>query len=174
MKETNSDGNEIQNLVPRMRNPGVVLSASIKPIQDLYAVAFTGGVSPKTLTLVHLRISQINGCGFCVVSGAKEAIERGETPERVSAVAAWRDAPFFTAAERAALRLAEVVTRLSDRPEIVSDEIWNEATSYYDEKGMSALLIAIAVTNVFNRLNVPTRTLATIATPDWAKENTIE
>lgn len=168
MKEPVSSEEEAKKLEPRMRNPGVVLPAMIKPVQDLYAVAFSGGVSPKTLALVHLRVSQINGCSFCVVSGSKEAMERGEKPERIAATASWRDAPFFTESERAALRLAEAVTRISDRPEAVTDEIWAEATKYYDEKAMSALLIGIAVTNVFNRMNVPTRTLATIGQPVWS------
>ena len=74
-----------------------------------------GGVPAATLELVHLRASQINGCSFCVDAGARSAKKAGETDERLFAVAAWREAPYFTDAERAALALTEAVTRLSDR-----------------------------------------------------------
>jgi alkylhydroperoxidase family enzyme len=78
-------------------------------------------------------------------------------------VAAWRDAPYFTSAERAALALAEAVTRLSDRPDPVPDEIWDEAARHYDEQAMAGLLIAIASINVWNRFNVATKQVA----GDW-------
>jgi AhpD family alkylhydroperoxidase len=87
----------------------------MKPIQALIASTRQGDVPETTLGLVHLRASQINGCSFCVDSGSKHAKQAGETDERLVAVAAWREAPYFTDAERAALALAEAVTRLSDR-----------------------------------------------------------
>ena len=80
-------------------------------------------------------------------------------------VAAWRDAPFFTDAERAALALAEAVTRISDRPDPVSDEVWAEATRHYDEAALASLLLSISLINVWNRLNVATRQVA----GEWAK-----
>lgn len=89
----------------------------------------------------------------------------GETNERLFAVAAWRDAPYFTDAERAALALAESVTRLSDRPDPVPDEIWNEAARHYDERELAGLLLAISLINVWNRLNVSTRQVA----GEWIK-----
>lgn len=149
---------------PRMKNPGAIIPEVVQPIKDMYGAAFKGGVSPKTISLLHLRISQINGCSVCLDGGSKEAVSRGEKPERIYALSAWRDTPFFTDDERAALALAEAVTRLSDRPDPVPDRIWDEARKHYDEKGMAALLIAIATTNVFNRMNVPTRQ---IAGKDW-------
>ncbi|MBV8733736.1 MAG: carboxymuconolactone decarboxylase family protein [Acidobacteriaceae bacterium] len=145
---------------PRMKNPAMIMSEIMKPIQTLLAVAHKGGVPPRTLELVHLRVSQVNGCSFCVDAGARSAKNAGETDDRLFAVAAWRDAPYFSDAERAALALAEAVTRLSDRPDPVSDEIWNEAARHYDEKGTAALLLSIAITNVFNRVNVATRQVA--------------
>lgn len=75
-------------------------------------------------------------------------------------MSAWRESPRFADAERAALALAEAVTRLSDRPDPVQDEIWDEAAQHYDERGLAALLLVIATTNVFNRLNVATRQVA--------------
>lgn len=147
-------------LTPRMKNPAEIITAAVKPIQDVYAAAFQGGVPPATLALVHLRISQINGCGQCIDGGFKHAKQAGETDERLFAVSAWREAPYFTEAERAALALAEFVTRLADRPDPVPDEIWDGATQHYDEKAMAGLLLAIATVNLFNRLNVPTRQVA--------------
>ena len=168
MTETNLEKDNMPKLEPRMIPSEELMPEVTKNIQGLYGVAFKGGVSPKTIALMHLRISQINGCSFCVASGSWDALNRGESPERVYSVAAWRDAPFYTKAERAALELAEVVTRIADRPNPVTDEIWNEARKYYDEKGMSALLIAIAVTNVFNRFNVPLKTVAGVK-QSWDK-----
>jgi AhpD family alkylhydroperoxidase len=107
-----------------------------------------------------LRASQINGCSFCVDGGAREAKKAGEIDDRLLAVAAWREAPYFTDAERAALALTEAVTRLSDRSDPVPGEIWNDATRYYDEPALAALILSIATTNVFNRLNVTTRQVA--------------
>ena len=93
-----------------------------------------------------LRASQINGCSACVDSGTCYARQGGESDERLFAVAAWRDSPYFTAAERAALALAEAVTRLSDRTDPVPDEIWDEAARHYDEPALAALVLSIAVT----------------------------
>lgn len=141
----------------RMKNPAIVLPEALPAIQALYAAIAKGGVPSAVGHLVHLRVSQINGCGACVDGGVKHAKKAGETDDRLFAVAAWRDTPYFTDAERAALALSEVVTRLSDRSDPVPDAIWDEATKHYDEKGLAALLLAIATTNVFNRLNVATR-----------------
>ncbi len=109
---------------------------------------------------MHLRASQINGCSVCVDMHARELKKAGETDERLFAVAAWRDAPYFTDAERAALALTEAVTRLSDRADPVPDEIWDEAARHYDEPALAALVLAIATINVWNRLNVTTRQVA--------------
>jgi AhpD family alkylhydroperoxidase len=119
-----------------------------------------GGLPQKTLELVHLRGSQINGCGFCVDLGARTARKAGETDERLFATAAWRETPYFTDAERAALALAEAVTRLNDREDPVPDAIWDEAARHYDERGLATLVLSIALTNVWNRLNVATRQVA--------------
>jgi AhpD family alkylhydroperoxidase len=144
-----------------MKNPAMVVPEAEPAIQGLWALAEkTGGVPPKTFGLIHLRASQINGCSVCIDGGVRLAKRGGESDERLFAVAAWRDAPYFTDAERAALALAEAVTRLSDRADPVPDEIWNEAARHYDEPAMAALLIAIATVNVFNRLNVATRQVA--------------
>jgi AhpD family alkylhydroperoxidase len=144
----------------RMKNPAVIISDAMRPIQALAASAHGKGVPEETLALVHLRASQINGCSACVQAGTAGARKAGESQDRIDTVAAWRDAPYFTDAERAALALAEAVTRLADRPDPVPNQIWDEAARHYDEKGLAALLLWIATTNVFNRLNIPTRQVA--------------
>jgi len=143
-----------------MKNPAMVLPDALPHIQALYAAATKGGVPPAIGHLVHLRASQINGCGYCIDGGVKHAKKAGETDERLFAVSAWRDAPYFTDAERAALALSEDVTRLSDRSDPVPDTVWNEAAKHFDEKGLASLLLVISLTNVFNRLNVATRQVA--------------
>jgi AhpD family alkylhydroperoxidase len=141
----------------RMKNPTEVLPDAMRLLQALPAAAYAGGVPPQTLGLVHLRASQINGCGFCVDGGVKHARKLGETDERLFGVSAWREMPYFTDAERAALALSEAVTRLSDSSDPVPDAVWDEAAKHYDEKGLAALVLWIGTTNLYNRLNVSTR-----------------
>jgi AhpD family alkylhydroperoxidase len=147
----------------RMANPAVILPAAMTSIQELVKAAHGGGVDPTTMHLVHLRASQVNGCSACVVSGVDSATKAGETPERLAAVAAWRDAPFFTLAERAALALAESVTRLNDRDDPVPDSLWDEASHHFTEPQLASLVLWTAVTNLFNRLNAATRQVARAA-----------
>jgi len=145
---------------PRMKHPGLIIPGVMLAIHDLKAAADKGGIAPATQTLIHLRVSQINGCSPCVIGALQHAKLQGETDERQAAVAAWREAPYFTDAERSALALAEAVTRLSDRPDPVPDDVWEQAAKHYSEKEMAALLLLIALANVFNRLNRPTRQVA--------------
>src|ERR1043166_1230303 len=140
----------------RINNPAMIFPDAIKALRALSAVTETGGVPQKTLELVHLRASQINGCSVCVDMHAR-MLKKHDTDERLFAVAAWRDAPYFTDAERAALALTECVTRLSDRSDPVPDEVWNEAARHYDERALGTLVLAISAINVWNRLNVATR-----------------
>ena len=141
----------------RMKNPAMVLPDALPAIQALYGAASKGGVPPAVGALVHLRASQINGCGYCVDGGVKHARKAGETEERLAAVSAWRDTPYFNDAERAALALSEAVTRLADQSDPVPDTIWNEADKHFDEHELAALILAIASVNVWNRLNVAVR-----------------
>ena len=143
----------------RMPNPAMVLGA-MEPFQALFKAVYAGGVDRATLELVHLRASQINGCSACVDSGVKAGRKAGETEERLATVVAWREAPFFSDAERAALALAEAATRLADRPDPVPDEVWDAAAAHYDEKGLAAIVFMIALTNLFNRVNATTRQVA--------------
>jgi AhpD family alkylhydroperoxidase len=144
----------------RMGNPAIFVPGAMHALHALGNVVHLSAVSPKTLELISLRASQINGCGVCAVQHPRIARKLGETDERLFAVAAWREAPYFTDAERAALALTEAATRLSDRADPVPDEIWDEAARHYDEQALAALVIAIASINVWNRLNVTTRQVA--------------
>ncbi|MEJ2890080.1 carboxymuconolactone decarboxylase family protein [Actinomycetospora aeridis] len=115
------------------------------------------GLSDGIRELVHLRVSQINGCTFCVDSGTKTMRKNGESEDRLAMLVVWREAPGFTDAERAALGLAEAATRISDRPEAVSDEVWAEAARHFDETALAGLVAQIALTNLFNHANVAIR-----------------
>jgi len=144
----------------RMKNPAIILPGAMQAVIALAEAAKKGGVPPATLELVHLRASQINGCSVCVEMGRRSAREAGESEQRLFATAAWRDAPWFDDAERAALALAESITRLDDRADPVPDEVWNEAARHYDERALASLVLWAAMTNVWNRLNVSTRQVA--------------
>src|SRR5215210_6804140 len=141
----------------RMNNPVMVVPGTLQPLLELAKSAREVGLSPRTADLVHLRVAQINGCSYCVDMHARDLKKAGETDERLFAVAAWRETPYFSDAERAALALTEAATRLADRPDPVPDDVWEEAARHYDEQSLAALIIEIALINVFNRLNVTVR-----------------
>ncbi len=147
-------------LQPRIQNPAMILPDAMAALQAVGTAVGKGNVPDTTIELVNMRASQINGCGVCLVGHVQGAINHGETVERLAAVAGWRDAPFFSGPERAALALTESVTRLSDRSDPVPDEVWDEAAAHYDEGQLATLVLAIANINVWNRLNVATRQVA--------------
>jgi AhpD family alkylhydroperoxidase len=145
---------------PRMNHPVMVVPGAMEALQGLTKAASKTGLPLATIKMVELRASQINGCSFCVDMHDRELRKAGESDERIATVAAWREAPWFDDAERAALALTEVVTRIADRPGAISDEIWAQAAMHYDESQLSGLLLTIGTINVWNRLNAATRTLA--------------
>lgn len=138
----------------RMKHPAYVLPEAMQAMHALGKALAKTGLPATTRKLVELRASQINGCAFCVEMHADELKKDGQSDQRIFTVAAWREAPYFTDAERAALALAEAVTRLSDRADPVPDDIWQEATRHYDDETLSALIFDIAAINVWNRINV--------------------
>jgi AhpD family alkylhydroperoxidase len=144
----------------RMKNIAILVPDAMKALLALSASAANGGVPQRTIDLVHLRASQVNGCSVCVDMHSGFLKKAGETDKRLFAVAAWRDAPYFTDAERAALALTEAVTRLSDQVDPVPDAVWNEAAQYYDESALASLIIEISAINAWNRLNAATRQIA--------------
>ena len=145
---------------PRIPNPAISVPGAMDALLALSKSATKAGVPHRTLELVHLRASQINGCAVCVDMHAKDLKRAGEPDERIFAVAAWREAPYYTDAERAALALTECVTRLADRPDAVPDDVWATAAANYDEAALAALVVDIAAINAWNRLNAATRQVA--------------
>ena len=143
------------------QNPIMIVPGALQAMQALQtlrkSVEQQGVVSWRTIDLVQLRVSQINGCSACVEEHSRLLKEAGETDQRIFAMATWREASFFTDAERAALALTEAVTRLADQADPVPDVIWDETTWYYDEMGLATLVLMISTANFFTRLGTATR-----------------
>lgn len=149
----------------RMKNPALVVPGAVQGSMALNAAVRKSGVSATVLALVHMRASQINGCSVCVDMGWRELRNAGETDERAHLVSAWREAPYFSDAERAALALAEAATRVQDRPDPVSDEVWEEAAKHFNEQELAGITLMIGLTNFWNRLNLTTRQI----TGEWVE-----
>jgi AhpD family alkylhydroperoxidase len=150
---------------PRIKNPAMHFPDAMQAALALSSAVEKSSLSATIRGLVHQRVSQVNGCSACVDMGWRNLKRAGETDERLFAVSAWRDAPYFTDAERAALALAEAATRIADRPDPVPDEVWDEAASHFSERELAALTLSIALTNLWNRLNITTRQVA----GEWVK-----
>jgi len=141
----------------RIQNPVLTLPGTLDALQQLGAAAKDAGIPDATLAMVTLRASQINGCSVCVDIHTRELAHIGESSERIHLVAAWREAPYFSDAERAALALTEAATRLADRADPVPDTVWADAVRHYTETQLAGLVTAIATINAFNRINAATR-----------------
>lgn len=141
---------------PRIKSPVFTLPNGFEALRALAQGVEGSGLPRATLELVNVRVGQLNGCSVCVDMHCRALSKLGEKPERIALVAAFRDAPYYTAAERAALALAEASTRLSDRSCAVPDDVWQEAARHYSEAELGALVMGIALANLWNRLNVPT------------------
>ena len=141
----------------RMTNPAMSLPGAMEALLALGKAVEAGGVPRATLELCNLRASQINGCAVCLDLHSRALQKLGEKSEKLFAVAAWREAPYFSAAERAALALTEAETRLADRGDAVPDSVWEEAARHFEERGLAALVLSIAGINLWNRLNAATR-----------------
>jgi AhpD family alkylhydroperoxidase len=140
-----------------MKNPAFIVPDAMTALMALGTAAKKAGVPVQTLELLFLRVSQINGCSFCVDMHARDLKKAGETDARLFQLAAWRESPQFSEAERAALALAEATTRISDRPDPVPDDVWDEVARHYDEPARASLVLNIALINFWNRTNVATR-----------------
>jgi AhpD family alkylhydroperoxidase len=158
----------------RITNPALALPGVLEAAQALAASATKAGIPASTLALVQLRASQINGCSVCTDIHTRELELLGERSERIYTSAAWRDTPYFSDAERAALALAEAATRIADCPDPVPDEVWDEAARHYGEPQLAALTVAIAVINLFNRFNVATRQMTGEFTAEIARQSTAQ
>lgn len=151
----------------RIENPATTVPGAMQALQKLAAATQRSGVPASTRYLVELRASQINGCSVCADMHSRELKAAGEPDERITTIAVWRETPYFSAAERAALALTESATRLADRSDPVPDEIWEEAARYYDEAQLAALVILIATINAWNRINATTRQIAGEWVEQW-------
>jgi AhpD family alkylhydroperoxidase len=149
-----------------MKPPALTLPGAFDALQSLRKTTERPGVPNSTLELVHVRVGQINGCSVCVDMHSRVLKKLGESDARIFSLAAWRESPYYTEAERAALALAESATRLCDRPEAVADDVWKEASRHFSESELSVLVLAIALANLWNRLNVATRQVS----GDWVAE----
>jgi AhpD family alkylhydroperoxidase len=150
----------------RIDNPALTVPGALKALRELGNAARHAGLPETTVELVRLRASQINGCSGCVDLHTRALKHAGESDARIHLVAAWRDASYFSEAERAALALAEAATRLADRPDPVPDDVWQEAAAHYDEAQLAALVVTIAAINAFNRVNASTRQV----TGEWVSQ----
>jgi AhpD family alkylhydroperoxidase len=150
----------------RIDNPAMMIPGAMQALKKLSAGTKHAGVPETTIKLVELRASQINGCSVCVDMHSRELKAAGESDERVFTLAAWRETPYFSDAERAALALTEATTRLADRADAVPDEVWEEAARHYDQTQLAGLVIAIAAINAWNRVNAATRQI----TGNWVEQ----
>lgn len=150
----------------RMKHPAMTVPGAMEALQKLGSAARGAGLPATTLYLVETRASQINGCSVCLDMHSRELRAAGEPAERILMVGAWREAPYFSDAERAALALTEAATRLADRSDPIPDEVWEQATRHYDESQLAGLVVAIASINAWNRINVATRQI----TGEWVEQ----
>lgn len=151
---------------PRMKSPVFTLPGTHEALLTLGKATGRHGVPRATLELVNVRVGQINGCSVCVDMHSRALKKIGESDTRIFALAAWREAPYYTEAERAALALAEAETRLSDRADAVPEEVWKEASRHFSDAALGSLVMTIALANLWNRLNVATQQV----TGDWIEK----
>lgn len=154
----------------RIDSPALTVPGALAALRGLGSAVRQAELPETTLALVELRASQINGCSICVDMHSRELENAGEPDHRINMVAAWREAPYFTDAERAALALTEAATRIADRPDPVPDAVWEEAALHYDERQLGALVLAIAGINAWNRINVATRQITGEWVGEWIRE----
>ena len=150
----------------RIENPAMTFPGTLEALTKLRASVGDAGIPETTLYLIDVRASQINGCGVCLDMHTRELEHAGEPTAKIFTVAAWREAPYFTDAERAALALTEAATRLADRADPVPEEVWEEAARHYTEPQLAALVIAIANINAWNRLQAVTGQIS----GDWVEQ----
>ena len=136
----------------RIESPALTVPGALEALQKLSDAVRQTGIPESTLSLVELRASQINGCSICVDIHSRELRIAGEPDERIFLVAAWREAPYYTDAER---------------PDAVPDELWDEVARHYDEQQLAGLVLLIASMNAWNRINAVTRQISGAWIGDW-------
>lgn len=136
-------------------NYGKIAPESIKGLLEIEKYVAESGLDKTTFELVKIRASQINGCAYCLDMHTKDARSQGETEQRIYALSAWKETPFFTDSERAALAYAEALTLVSQCE--ISDALYDEVRSYFNEKTLVALTMSIIAINGWNRLAIAFR-----------------
>jgi AhpD family alkylhydroperoxidase len=157
---------------PRINNPVLTVPGAMEAMEamaNLGVATRNSGHPETTLFLVEARASQINGCSICLDMHTRELKLAGEPDQRIFMVAAWRESPYFSEAERAALALTEAATRLADRPDPVPDDVWAEAARHYSDEQLAGLVLAIAAINAWNRLNATTRQVSGDWVDQWVR-----
>ena len=134
--------------------------AALKAMYGLQAAVNASGLEPTLQELVKLRVSQINGCAFCIDLHFREATAKGEKAERLYLLDAWREAPVYTPRERAALGWAEAVTLVSQTR--VPDDVFAEAREHFDETELVNLTLAVVAINGWNRFAIGFRAQPTL------------
>ena len=151
---------------PRIESPAMTVPGVMPALHRLSDAVKKAGLPETIYYLIELRASQINGCSVCADMHSRELKAAGESDERLFTLATWRETPYFSDAERAALALTEATTRLADRPDPVPDDVWDEAARHFDEPQLAALVVAIAGINAWNRINAATRQI----TGPWVEQ----
>ncbi|EGD54598.1 carboxymuconolactone decarboxylase family protein [Gordonia neofelifaecis] len=141
----------------RMTNPVMLLPGVFDALMAIHKTVADTGLPQDLCEMVNMRASQLNGCSTCLDGHWRIARKLGVSDEKLFAVGAWRDSPYFSDAERIALEMAEELTELSNKPEAVSDELWERAADEFDEAQLAALVVAIGNINLYNRVNHATR-----------------
>jgi len=152
----------------RIKTPALTLPGARDALLTLARCTESCGVPRTVLELVNVRVGQINGCSVCVDMHSRALKKLGESDARIFSLAAWRETPYYTDAERAALALAEAATRLGDRADAVPDEVWEAAARHFNAAALGALVMSIALANLWNRLNAATRQVS----GDWVAQYT--
>lgn len=147
---------------PRMSLPEA-LPDGYRAMLGLERWMASAGIDKRLHELVKIRASQINGCAFCIAMHTRDARELGETEQRIYALDAWRESPFFSREERAALALTEAVTLLTETR--VPDDVWQEAEDVFGAEYLAKLLMAIVTINAWNRIGVATRMVPDVSKP---------
>lgn len=146
-----------------MKNPALVLDVN-PAIQTMMGSIYQSGISVELLEYVGLRVGQLNNCELCIGDAIVRAKDNPSTRERIEYVLEWKKSRMFNEQEETALELTEAVTRLENKYQSVSDELWLKVEKHFGEKERAALVMFISAMNMFTRINVSTRQL----TPDWA------
>jgi AhpD family alkylhydroperoxidase len=131
---------------------------AIKALHGLNAYLTKSQIEKPVLDLMYFRVSQINGCAYCLDMHSKDLRAAGETEQRLHVLAAWREAPFYSDRERAALAWAEAVTKISGAD--VPDDVYYQAKGQFSEEELIELTLAVIAINSYNRVNVSFRTVA--------------